>query len=164
MSDRRTDPFSTSDSGSGASALTSPVPASSALGGIAGLWPPASALLAFRIGAGADTASGVVRVPSTGARPSVSLPARDGVSSAFFIRFGAICAALYACSACTRRAPRLPDLVVDHGDDGVVGDASLARTMVVQNVTEAMPTLFHVFSRNLGLCWGEVSLCRNVGV
>ena len=98
MSDRRTDPFSTS--GSGASARTSPVPASPALGDIAGLCAPAPVSLASRIGAGADTTSGVARIPSTWARPSVSLPARDGVSSAFFIiRFGAICAALYACSA-----------------------------------------------------------------
>jgi hypothetical protein len=47
----------------------------------------------------------------------------------------------------TRRTPRLLDAVVDHGDDGVVCDASLARTVVVENITEAKPTLFHVFPR-----------------
>ena len=43
----------------------------------------------------------------------------------------------------TRRAPRLPDVVIDHRNDEVIGDATLARTVVVQNVTEPKPALLH---------------------
>jgi hypothetical protein len=43
-----------------------------------------------------------------------------------------------------RRAPRLLHLVVNHGDDSVVGDAALARTVVVQDVTEPNPALLHL--------------------
>jgi hypothetical protein len=35
----------------------------------------------------------------------------------------------------TRRTSGLPDLVLDHGDHGVVRDASLARTIVVDGIT-----------------------------
>jgi len=35
----------------------------------------------------------------------------------------------------TRRTSGLPDLVLDHGDHGVVRDASLARTIVVYGIT-----------------------------
>jgi hypothetical protein len=42
-----------------------------------------------------------------------------------------------------RRATRLLHLVIDHGDDGMVGDATLTRTIVVQNVTEPKPALLH---------------------
>jgi hypothetical protein len=42
-----------------------------------------------------------------------------------------------------RRAARLLHLVIDHRDDRVIGDAALARTVVVQNVTEPKPALLH---------------------
>jgi hypothetical protein len=42
-----------------------------------------------------------------------------------------------------RRAPRLLDLVIHHRHHGVVGDAALARTVVVQDVTEPNPALLH---------------------
>jgi hypothetical protein len=42
-----------------------------------------------------------------------------------------------------RRAARLLHLIVDHRHDGVIGDAALARTVVVQNVTEPKPALLH---------------------
>jgi hypothetical protein len=42
-----------------------------------------------------------------------------------------------------RRAPRLLHLIVNHRDDGVIGDAALARTVVVDNVTEPNPALLH---------------------
>jgi hypothetical protein len=42
-----------------------------------------------------------------------------------------------------RRAARLLHFVVDHRNDGVVGDAALARAIVVENVTEADPALLH---------------------
>jgi len=42
-----------------------------------------------------------------------------------------------------RGAARLLDLIVDHRDDRMVGDAALARTIVVQNVTEPKPALLH---------------------
>jgi hypothetical protein len=47
-----------------------------------------------------------------------------------------------------RRATRLLHLVVDHRDDGVVGDAALARAIVVENVTEADPALLHQLPRS----------------
>ncbi len=37
----------------------------------------------------------------------------------------------------------LLDLIFDHGHDGVVGDAALARAVIVQNVTEPKPALLH---------------------
>jgi hypothetical protein len=43
----------------------------------------------------------------------------------------------------TRRAARLFHLVVNHGDNDVIGDTALARTVVVQNVTEPKPALLH---------------------
>src|SRR6186997_2888509 len=45
----------------------------------------------------------------------------------------------------TRRAPRLLDVVFNHRDHRVVGDAALTRTVVVQNVTEPRPALSHKF-------------------
>jgi hypothetical protein len=42
-----------------------------------------------------------------------------------------------------RRAPRLLHLVANHGNDGVISDAALARTVVVENVTEPNPALLH---------------------
>ena len=42
-----------------------------------------------------------------------------------------------------RGAARLLDLVVDHRDNRMIGDAALARTVVVQNVTEPKPALLH---------------------
>jgi hypothetical protein len=41
------------------------------------------------------------------------------------------------------RAARLLHLVIDHRDDGVVGDTALTRAVVVQNVTEPKPALLH---------------------
>jgi hypothetical protein len=41
------------------------------------------------------------------------------------------------------RAAGLLHLVIDHGDNGVVGDAALTRAVVVQNVTEPRPALLH---------------------
>ena len=37
----------------------------------------------------------------------------------------------------------LLDLIFDHGHDGMVGDAALARAVIVQNVTEPKPALLH---------------------
>jgi hypothetical protein len=42
-----------------------------------------------------------------------------------------------------RRAPRLLHVFFDHRHDGVIGYASLSRTVVVQNVTETQPALLH---------------------
>jgi hypothetical protein len=42
-----------------------------------------------------------------------------------------------------RAAPRLLDVVLDHGDDDVIGDAALPRAVVIQNVTEPRPALLH---------------------
>jgi hypothetical protein len=41
------------------------------------------------------------------------------------------------------RAARLPDLIFDHGNDRMVRDAALARTVIVENVTEPKPALLH---------------------
>jgi hypothetical protein len=40
-------------------------------------------------------------------------------------------------------APRLFDVLFDHGDDGVVGHAPLARAVIIQCVTETQPALLH---------------------
>ena len=45
-----------------------------------------------------------------------------------------------------RRAARLLDVFFDHRDDGVIGHAPLARTVVVQNVTETQRALLHVLT------------------
>ena len=42
-----------------------------------------------------------------------------------------------------RRAAGLLHLIVDHRDDRMIRDAALARTVVVQNVTEPKPALLH---------------------
>ncbi len=42
-----------------------------------------------------------------------------------------------------RRASRLTNLVVDHRDDGVVGHAPLARTVIVYGITDSQPALLH---------------------
>jgi hypothetical protein len=47
-----------------------------------------------------------------------------------------------------RRTPRLPDVVLNHRDDDMVGDAALARAVIVQNVTEPKPALLHELPRN----------------
>jgi hypothetical protein len=45
-----------------------------------------------------------------------------------------------------RRAACLLDVFLDHRHDGVVGHAPLARTVVVQYVTETQPALLHSLS------------------
>ena len=52
-----------------------------------------------------------------------------------------------------RRTPRLPDIVFDHRDDDVIGDAALARTVIVQNVTEPKPALLHELPRSGPFGW-----------
>jgi hypothetical protein len=47
-----------------------------------------------------------------------------------------------------RRATGLLDLVLDHGDDRMVGHAPFARTVVVQCVTETQPALVHRRTRS----------------
>jgi hypothetical protein len=42
-----------------------------------------------------------------------------------------------------RRATRLLDLILDHRNDRVIRNAALARTIVVENVTEPKPALLH---------------------
>jgi hypothetical protein len=42
-----------------------------------------------------------------------------------------------------RRAARLLDGIVDHRHDRMIGNAALARTIVVENVTEPNPALLH---------------------
>jgi hypothetical protein len=51
------------------------------------------------------------------------------------------------------RTPRLPDIVFDHRDDDVIGDAALARTVIVQNVTEPKPALLHELPRSGPFGW-----------
>jgi len=43
----------------------------------------------------------------------------------------------------TRHAARLLHLVINHGNNRVIGDAAFTRTIVVQNVTEPKPALLH---------------------
>jgi hypothetical protein len=43
-----------------------------------------------------------------------------------------------------RETARLLHVLFDHRDDGVVRDAPLARTIIVQYVTETQPTLVHL--------------------
>jgi hypothetical protein len=50
-----------------------------------------------------------------------------------------------------RRATRLLHVVLDHRDHRVIGDAALARTIVVQNVTEPNPALLHELPRSAAL-------------
>ena len=53
----------------------------------------------------------------------------------------------------TRRAPRLPDVVFNHRDDDMIGDAALARAVIVQNVTEPKPALLHELPRSGPFGW-----------
>src|SRR6185312_9311387 len=46
-----------------------------------------------------------------------------------------------------RRAPRLLDVVADHGDDHVIGHAAFTRAIVIQNVTKPRLALLHQNSR-----------------
>jgi len=43
----------------------------------------------------------------------------------------------------TRRASGLLDIFLDHRDDGVIREPPLARTVIVQYVTETQPALLH---------------------
>ena len=49
-----------------------------------------------------------------------------------------------------RGAPRLPDVVLNHRDNHMVGEAALARAVIVQNVTEPKPALLHELPRKTG--------------
>jgi hypothetical protein len=53
---------------------------------------------------------------------------------------------------------RLLHLILNHGDDGMIGNAALARTIVVQNVTEPKPALLHqtLRSRSFQVGYGKV--------
>lgn len=51
------------------------------------------------------------------------------------------------------RAAGLLDLVVNHRHDGVIRNAPLTRTIVVQNVTEPKPALLHELPRALPFRW-----------
>jgi hypothetical protein len=66
----------------------------------------------------------------------------------------------------TRRTARLFDVRADHGYDGVVGDTSLTRTVVVKNVTKPKLALLHQLSRvNVGgerNCEGDAILAELV--
>ena len=55
-----------------------------------------------------------------------------------------------------RRAASLLHLVFDHCNDRVIGDAALARTIVVQNVTEPKPALLHELPRSRSFSGGIV--------
>jgi hypothetical protein len=57
-----------------------------------------------------------------------------------------------------RCAASLLHLVFDHRDDRVIGDAALARTIVVQNVTEPKPALLHELPRSRSFSGGIVPL------
>ncbi len=57
-----------------------------------------------------------------------------------------------------RRAASLLHLVFDHRDDRVIGDTALARTIVVQNVTEPKPALLHELPRSRSFSGGIVPL------
>jgi hypothetical protein len=57
-----------------------------------------------------------------------------------------------------RCAASLLHLVFDHRDDRVIGDAALARTVVVQNVTEPKPALLHELPRSRSFSGGIVPL------
>jgi hypothetical protein len=46
-----------------------------------------------------------------------------------------------------RRTARLLHVWSDHRDDGVIGDAPLSRTIIVQDVTEPKLALLHRISR-----------------
>jgi hypothetical protein len=50
-----------------------------------------------------------------------------------------------------RAAACLLHFVVDHGDHRMIGDAALARTVVVKNVTEPNPALLHKYPGALSL-------------
>jgi hypothetical protein len=52
-----------------------------------------------------------------------------------------------------RRAPRPPNIVLDHRDDNMIRDTALARTIVVQNVTEPKPALLHELPRGVPFGW-----------
>ena len=52
-----------------------------------------------------------------------------------------------------RRTPRLPDVVLDHGHDDMIGDTALARAVIVQNVTEPKPALLHELPRSGPFGW-----------
>jgi len=56
----------------------------------------------------------------------------------------------------TRRAACLLHLILNHRHDGVVGDAALTRTIVVQNVTEPKPALLHELPRSRSFSGGIV--------
>jgi hypothetical protein len=53
---------------------------------------------------------------------------------------------------------RLLHLIFNHGDNGMIGNAALARTIVVQNVTEPKPALLHqtLRSRSFQVGCGKV--------
>jgi hypothetical protein len=57
-----------------------------------------------------------------------------------------------------RGTPRLLHLVLNHRHNGMIGDAALARTIVVQNVTEPKPALLHqtLRSRSFQVGFGKV--------
>jgi hypothetical protein len=55
-----------------------------------------------------------------------------------------------------RGAASLLHLVLDHRDDRVIGDAALARAIVVQNVTEPKPALLHELPRSRSFSGGIV--------
>jgi hypothetical protein len=47
----------------------------------------------------------------------------------------------------------LPDLVIDHRHDRVIGDTAFTRTVVVENVTEPEPALLHELPRTFPFSW-----------
>jgi hypothetical protein len=53
-----------------------------------------------------------------------------------------------------RGATRLFHVVFDNRDHRMVGDAALARTVVVQNVTEPDPAFLHELPRSDAFRWG----------
>jgi hypothetical protein len=54
------------------------------------------------------------------------------------------------------RAASLLHLVFNHRNDRVIGNAALARTVVVQNVTEPKPALLHELPRSRSFSGGIV--------
>jgi hypothetical protein len=52
-----------------------------------------------------------------------------------------------------RRATRLLHVVLDHRHHRMIGDAALARTIVVENVTEPNPALLHELPRSAALAY-----------